>query len=104
MEIKVMVCGLKNLVVQNEESLQDVNAPIFPFGVRPKVEAEFYIGNKELFGKNWQSFWICADWKNKPQMFAEYYADYDLVMQDGVLKKIDETSFKFKSALLEEHK
>ena len=36
-EIQVEVCGLKNLVVQNDESVQDVNAPIYPFGTRPDV-------------------------------------------------------------------
>ncbi len=35
--IDVSVCGLKNLIVQNDESIQDVNAPIYPFGTRPKV-------------------------------------------------------------------
>ena len=91
-DIKVMVCGMKNLIVQNEESLQDVNKPILPFGARPKVGAEFYIGNKELFGKNWQTFWINTVWKDKPDDLKDYYKEYDA--------DVTEDSFKFTSAIL----
>src|SRR5690606_5504450 len=35
--IHVKVCGLKNFIVQNDESLQDVNSPVYPFGTRPDV-------------------------------------------------------------------
>lgn len=35
--IDVTVCGLRNFVVQNDEGLQDVNSPIYPFGPRPDV-------------------------------------------------------------------
>ena len=35
--ITVTVCGLKNFVVQNEESLMSVNSAIYPFGTRPDI-------------------------------------------------------------------
>ncbi len=35
--INVKVCGLKNFIVQNDESVQDVNSPIYPFGTRPAI-------------------------------------------------------------------
>ena len=35
--ITVNVCGLKNFIVQNDESVQDVNSPIYPFGTRPAI-------------------------------------------------------------------
>jgi len=35
--IDVSVCGLRNFIVQNEESVQDVNGPVYPFGTRPDV-------------------------------------------------------------------
>ncbi|MCK5343779.1 MAG: hypothetical protein KAR20_10260, partial [Candidatus Heimdallarchaeota archaeon] len=35
--IEVNVCGVKNFIVQNDENLQDVNSPVYPFGVRPNV-------------------------------------------------------------------
>ena len=36
-EINVKVCGVKNIVVQNDENLQDINSLVYPFGVRPTV-------------------------------------------------------------------
>lgn len=36
-KIDVAVCGLTKFIVQNDESLQDVNGPVFPFGTRPEV-------------------------------------------------------------------
>ncbi|SHE51775.1 baseplate J/gp47 family protein [Pedobacter caeni] len=36
-KIVVEVCGLKNFIVQNDESVQNVNGPVYPFGTRPSV-------------------------------------------------------------------
>ena len=36
-QIHVQVCGLKNFIVQNDESVQDVNGPVYPFGTRPAI-------------------------------------------------------------------
>ena len=51
--IDVQVCGLKNFIVQNDESLQDVNGPVYPFGVRPKV-SKFCISQviANIFNRN----------------------------------------------------
>jgi hypothetical protein len=35
--IDVRACGVKKFVVQNDESLQDVNKPVYPFGTRPTI-------------------------------------------------------------------
>ncbi|MBS1663833.1 MAG: baseplate J/gp47 family protein [Bacteroidetes bacterium] len=35
--ITVQVCGLKKFIVQNDESIQDVSKPIYPFGTRPTI-------------------------------------------------------------------
>jgi len=35
--IKIDVCGLKNFIVQNDESVMDVNGQIYPFGTRPDI-------------------------------------------------------------------
>lgn len=103
-DIQVDVCGVKNLVVQNEESLQDVNSPILPFGARPKVGAEFYIGNKEVFCKNWQKFWLHINWKDKPDNLKEYYKTYKYgEFEDGSLDISDE-SFTFDAAVLEDYR
>ncbi len=46
--IDVEVCGLKNFIVQNDENLQDVNSPIYPFGVRPEV-IDFDVVNDPIY-------------------------------------------------------
>lgn len=75
-DIDVKVSGLQNLVVQNEESLQDINSVILPFGSRPKLKADFFIGSKELLCKDWKRFQIGIEWKDKPDSLAEHYRDY----------------------------
>ncbi len=100
--IEVEVCGLKNFIVQNDENLQNVNSPIYPFGVRPEIidfdvvnPAEdmstitidpnanligpsFYVGSKEIFCKNWEKVWLNLEWKSKPSDFNEYYQAYNV--------------------------
>jgi len=79
-KIDVSVCGVKNLIVQNDENLQDVNKPILPFGPRPKVGSSFYIGSKEIFCKNWQEYLINVEWKDKPsepgEGLTKWYENY----------------------------
>lgn len=90
-DIKVEVCGVRNLVVQNDENLQDVNSPIYPFGTRPEVPdfnvvdkltggnmngPNFFIGSREIFSKNWQKVSVNLNWKEKPSDFQEYYKAY----------------------------
>lgn len=94
-QIQVKVCGLKNIIVQNEESVQDVNGPIFPFGTRPRVGASFYIGSKELFSKDWREVYVNAEWKDKPKDFGVHYKHYsykDTIFEDGS-KEIVNSSF-----------
>ncbi len=108
--IDVNVCGVKNLIVQNDENLQDVNKPIYPFGPRPKVGenwfidggANFYIGSKEVFCKNWQKFWITTTWKDKPADMHEHYRFYrDPAFENGDEAIVD-LSFRFATSLLHE--
>ncbi len=76
--IDVKVCGVKNVVVQNDENVLDVNAPLVALGVRPKLGSSFFIGSKEIFGKNWQEFWVNVEWKDRPvKTFDEHYKHYD---------------------------
>lgn len=102
--IKVDVCGLKNLIVQNDESVQNVSSPILPFGVRPKIDASFYVGNKEVFSKNWQSLWINVTWKDKPANLQTHYQYYDYEPYEDGSNTITEASFKVSTSLLEEGK
>ena len=93
--IGVSVCGLKNFIVQNDESLQNVNGPVYPFGTRPSiidfdvvdpanpplahpnlVGPNFYIGSAEVFRKKWTEVNLNLNWKGKPSNFNEYYKGY----------------------------
>ncbi|MFT3947204.1 MAG: hypothetical protein QM763_09550 [Agriterribacter sp.] len=90
--IHVEVCGLKNFIVQNDESVQDVNNAIYPFGTRPEIidfdvvnprsgnknliGPNFYIGSKEIFFKKWEEICININWKDKPVNFNDYYKGY----------------------------
>lgn len=106
--IDVQVCGLKNFVVQNDDGVQDVNAQVYPFGTRPVIEANFYIGSFEVFNKNWKTLHINHNWKNKPANFEEYYTAYqhmfidpndlDNKIIDGIIK---DNNYKVSIAVLE---
>ena len=104
-DIGVKVSGLKKLVVQNEESLQDVDSVIHPFGARPKLRADFFVGTKELFCKHWNEFALNVEWKEKPDDFTAHYADYgkeiDLEIEPPVEERITNDSFLVDRNILE---
>lgn len=107
-KIEVTVCGVKDLIVQNDENLQDVNKPIMPFGPRPKVGdnwntekgANFYIGSREIFCKNWQKFWINTTWKDKPDDLHEHYRNYRGDDFENGHAAITDCSFRFITSVL----
>ncbi len=108
-EIEVQVCGVKNLIVQNDENLQDVNSPILPFGTRPKVGEDFFvngganfiIGSKEVFCKNWNEFYVNIFWKDKPKDMAVHYKNYEKPFEDGN-ECIGNHSFLISTSILED--
>ena len=94
-QIEVEVCGLKDIVLQNDENVMDPNGTVYPFGPRPKVPdfelinppviatpnpnltgPDFYIGSKEVFGKKWSDVRVNINWKDKPSNFKDYYRAY----------------------------
>lgn len=104
-KIDVKVCGVKNLIVQNEDSLQDVNSPIMPFGSRPKVGAEFYIGSKEVFCKNWDELSLYIDWKDKPKDLGKHYESYggDIDPFEDNTSVIQDDSFKYEIGVRQDY-
>ncbi|HVU99491.1 MAG TPA: hypothetical protein VHE34_29925 [Puia sp.] len=99
LNITTEVCGMKNLIVQNDQSVMSVNGPIYPFGTRPTIidfnliqpqppaspgppttpnlkGPNFYLGSAEIFCKSWNYLWIGINWKDKPGNFNDYYAGY----------------------------
>ena len=76
-DIEVAADGIKNLVLQNNESLQPVNKPILPFTSFPHIGDNFYIGSSEVFSKSLESVSITLNWKDPPANFKAYYSGYD---------------------------
>jgi hypothetical protein len=119
-KIDVEVCGLKEFVVQNDESLQDVNAPVYPFGTRPEVidfdikkpapalnalgnfnliGPNFYIGSREILLKQWDRICVNIDWKDLPTDFRDYYKGY---LKQGGQFGLDKKRFLINIAVLED--
>jgi hypothetical protein len=100
--IHITVCGVKNLVVQNDDNVLNVKKPFTPFGVKPIVPdydiyvplftklkglrhkgrnligPNFYIGSAEVFLKKWTRINVNLNWKGKPRSFRNYYRAYFL--------------------------
>ena len=109
--IYVKVCGLKNVIVQNDEALQNVNSPIFPFGTRPKVNSNFYIGSEEIFLKAWQNIFVNINWKDFPVNqdplhfsgpFNYYYNGYQDHFSTGDVNVVNDNKFQILLAVLQD--
>lgn len=115
--ITVKVCGLKKFVVQNDESVMDVNGPVYPFGARPDVPdfsvlhvppagvnligPNFYVGSNEVFRKKWTEIMVNIQWKDKPADFKDYYKGYYVNPANHALYGLDENNFRINLAVLE---
>ncbi len=108
--ICVEVCGIRDLIVQNDESLQDVNSLIYPFGARPKIVStgantflgpSFYVGSKEAFYKRWDSVRVNIEWNDRPFDFGNHYEAYGESgpFEDGS-NALTNDSFKFQPSVL----
>ncbi len=89
----VHVTGLKKMVVQNDEGLQDVNSTVLPFGIAPKKGADFYMGGMEVYYKNLIDLKINLHWEELPESFADHYLLYG--------KKIKWDMFKVEASMLQ---
>lgn len=76
-DVEVGVKGVKNLVLQNDESLQAPDKPVSVFGSQPAINSNFYIGSAEVFSKSVQSLSLTLEWKDLPEDFNQYYQGYD---------------------------
>lgn len=77
--IVVDVEGVKELILQNDQSKLNASKPFLPFGSRPVVSSSFYIGSNEVFRKRLSSVDLNITWKGLPQNsngFLGYYQHY----------------------------
>lgn len=80
LNIKVLVKGMKNLILENDIGVLNAAKPFMPFGAVPKVGSAFLIGNYELFKKPISNLTLNMEWGNLPSSgLADYYKDYNLI-------------------------
>lgn len=74
--IEVEVKGMKELVLQNDQSLQPSDKPVLPFGSTPMVSNNLYIGSREAFSKTLTSVGVTLEWQDPPESFTDQYSNY----------------------------
>ena len=65
--IDIAVSKFKNVVLQNEAGVLDINKSFQPFGVIPKIGSKFYIGSQELFQKDLTKLDFEITWDGLPK-------------------------------------
>ncbi|HEY9195383.1 MAG TPA: baseplate J/gp47 family protein, partial [Mucilaginibacter sp.] len=75
-KIDVQVTGMKNLAVENDNGKIDPSKPFFAFGALPKKGSNLYIGNAEIFQKEWTEITPKIEWKGVPADLKAYYTAY----------------------------
>jgi len=92
--IEVGASGVKNLLLQNDQSVQPVDKPILPFGSAPAIGSNFYIGSEEVFSKTLTSINVNLQWEDPPYNLMDHYRTYDNALN------IENSSFKVNMELL----
>lgn len=75
-DLTVNVSGLRDVVVQNDESPLDANKPMPLFGSQPRIGSVFYVGSAEVFSKKLDSLTFNLEWKSPPDDLFEHYRGY----------------------------
>jgi hypothetical protein len=78
-KIHVDVTGIENLVLQNDQAMLPIGKNIHPFGFRPALGSNFYIGSREVFSKSLTSLDLYLEWHGLPTAstgFSAYYTGY----------------------------
>jgi hypothetical protein len=77
LNISTNVSEVRNLILQNDESVLDPTKPFSPFGSAPKVGMNFYIGSKEIFQKQLTELSIQIQLETAaPTNWTDYYDAY----------------------------
>ena len=75
-KLEVTVSGVRDLVVQNEQSLLSPDQPMPLFGSQPAIGSRFYIGSAEIFSKRLSSLSLDLEWQDTPEDFGDHYGAY----------------------------
>lgn len=75
-KIAVAATGVRNLILQNDQSVQSPDKPIFPFTSQPVLGSRFYLGSEEVFQKTLTSLSVKLEWQDPPADFQAHYGVY----------------------------
>jgi hypothetical protein len=75
-DVTVNVDEVRELVIQNDQSVLDPSKDFNPFGIRPDLGSNFYIGNSEAFSKQLDRLTIHMVWHGLPSDFSTHYNEY----------------------------
>jgi hypothetical protein len=81
-DLTVDVDDVRNIIVQNDESVLATEKPFQPFGNQPVVGSTFYIGSNEIFQKKLSELGVNIIWHGLPDSskaphgFQDYYQNY----------------------------
>ncbi|MFO1430282.1 MAG: baseplate J/gp47 family protein [Candidatus Competibacteraceae bacterium] len=91
--IQVEVTGLKDLQIQNDDTVLDSRKPFEPFGINPSVGSRFYLGHPELVHKKLDQLKFSIEWMGAPQKMEMQYKNYP--------QTLNNTSFTTRISLLD---
>ncbi len=74
--INVDVKEIKNIQIENDNSVLNASKPFYPFSTIPMEGSNFYFKHEECFGKNWTTIDGTIVWKNTPDSFKKHYKAY----------------------------
>jgi len=74
--VNVQVENIRNLVLQNDQSILDYKKPFEPFGYLPEPGSKFYFAHPEISSKRLDILSLNFEWMNPPEEFKKHYAEY----------------------------
>lgn len=84
LKIQVNVEGVKNILLENDQTTLNPQKPFYPFTTRPFKGSSFSFSYPEAFSKNCKNLNLKFDWKNTPEGFAKHYETYVLEAKNNV--------------------
>lgn len=108
-DLKVQVSDVKNIIIQNDDSVLSADKPFQPFTSQPIPDSAFYIGSTEVFQKQLDSIDISITWDGLPNEslagvpkyphgFQDYYKNY---LPPAEITARQNKDFKVNAALLD---
>lgn len=104
-DIKVDVNGVKNLIIQNDDSLLSPDKPFEPFTGQPVIDSAFYVGSNEIFQKQLDEINLNITWHALPSDsilypngFTSLYKNY---IPNSEATRRQNESFKVNASLLD---